>query len=102
MPPDLEQRRSGLDGVIVTLLVLAVLFYLGFAAIQGEHGLFRLFAIQAEEAALRAELDALRAERAALANKTTRLSLETLDLELLDEQARKVLALGREDEVLIR
>lgn len=102
MYPEIEPRRSGLDGVIVALLVIAILFYLGFAALQGERGLFRLFEVQAEETQLRAELEALRAESAALANKTRRLSLEELDLELLDEQARKVLALGRSDEILIR
>ena len=52
--------------------------------------------------ACRSELAALQAERAAIANKTERLSTEHLDLDLLDEQARKVLGLGRPDEIIIR
>jgi pyruvate dehydrogenase E1 component alpha subunit len=38
----------------------------------------------------------------AFANKTAQLSPQSLDLELLDEQARKVLGLARPDELLIR
>ena len=72
------------------------------AALQGEHGLFRLFQIEAQEKRLQAELAKLTAEREAIANKTHRLSSATLDLELLDEQARRVLGLGRPDEMLIR
>lgn len=101
MPPDPEQRRSGLNGLVVTLLVLLILSYMGFAGLRGERGYFRLLETQAEEAGLRDELAALRENRAALANKTDRLSTGTLDLELLDEQARKVLALGRNDELLL-
>jgi cell division protein FtsB len=37
-----------------------------------------------------------------IANKTLRLSAGSLDLDLLDEQARKVLGLGRPDELIIR
>ena len=47
-------------------------------------------------------LAALEAERDALANKTERLSRGEIDLDLLDEQARRVLGLGRPDEIIIR
>ena len=82
-------------------MVIALTSYLTFAALQGEHGLFSLFRVQAEEGELREELGALKAERATIQNKTTRLSTETLDLDLLDERARRVLALGRPDEIII-
>ena len=35
-------------------------------------------------------------------NLTRRLSSASLDLDLLDEQARRVLGLGRPDEIIIR
>ena len=57
---------------------------------------------EAQESRLRVELTELRAERETIANKTRRLSSATLDLDLLDEQARKVLGLGRPDELIIR
>ena len=76
--------------------------YLSFAALQGEHGLLSLFRIEAQETRLREELASLQTERARIANKTERLSTERLDLDLLDEQARRVLGLGRPDEIIIR
>jgi cell division protein FtsB len=101
MYPEPEARRHSLGGAVVAAGVIALMCYLTFAALQGEQGLFRLFQIEAEETRLRAELADLQAERAAMANKTERLS-GRLDLDLLDEQARKVLGLARPDELLIR
>jgi cell division protein FtsB len=99
---DPEPRRSGLGGAVFAIAVTGLICYLGFAALQGEHGLFSLLRVEAQESRLRSELAALQAERAAIANKTRRLSAENLDLEFLDEQARKVLGLGRADEIIIR
>ena len=84
------------------IIVIALMCYLTFAALQGEHGLFSLFQVEAQEGQLGPSSPALQAERAAIANKTRRLSTEQLDLDLLDEQARKVLGLGRPDEIIIR
>ncbi|HMQ94846.1 MAG TPA: septum formation initiator family protein [Amaricoccus sp.] len=92
-------RRFG--GALFATALIATMGYLSFAALQGEHGLFRLFQIEAQEAKLRSELAALKSERAAIENKTRRLSDRSLDLDLLDEQARKVLSLARTDEILI-
>lgn len=101
-PGDIDGRRGGWGNAVFGAVVLALMAYLTFAALQGEHGLFRLFQIEAQEKRLRLELDKLVAEREAIANKTHRLSSATLDLELLDEQARRTLGLGRPDEMLIR
>jgi cell division protein FtsB len=82
--------------------MIALMSYLTFSALQGEYGLFRLFQIEAQESRLGAELATVRTERSEAANKTRRLSAEHLDIDLLDEQARKVLGLGRPDEMIIR
>jgi cell division protein FtsB len=102
MYPELEPRRGSFGGAVYAIVVIALMCYLTFAALQGEHGLFRLFQIQAQETVLRGELAQLQATRATIANKTRRLSNDHLDLELLDEQARRVLALGHPDELMIR
>jgi cell division protein FtsB len=98
---DPEPRR-GTFGSVFAIVVVALMGYLSFAALQGEHGLLSLFRIEAQETRLREELAALQTERVRIANKTERLSIERLDLDLLDEQARKVLGLGRPDEIIIR
>ncbi len=102
MQQDIEARRGGLGGAVFSVVAIALMAYLTFAALQGEHGLFRLFQIEAQEMRLHAELTDLRAAREAVANKVLRLSSGTLDLDLLDEQARRTLGLGRPDEILIR
>lgn len=83
-----------------TALVLAL--YLTFAAVQGSFGLFNRVQVQAETAELRTRRDRLEVELTQLRNKTTRLSDDFLDLDLLDERARDVLGLGRPDDVIIR
>src|SRR6185312_10330326 len=74
MHPDIEPRRSGLGGAIFAIIVIALLCYLTFAALQGEHGLFSLFQVEAQENRLRTELTELRAQREDISNKTRRLS----------------------------
>lgn len=97
-----ESRRNGFGSAIFATLLIALVTYLTFAALQGEYGLLRLIQIEIQEARMRAELAELRTERAVIFNKTSRLSEVDLDLDLLDEQARKVLGLARGDEIIIR
>ena len=87
MHPESEQRRGSFAGVVFAVVVIALMCYLTFAALQGEHGLFRLFQVEAQESRLRAELAELQAARAAVANKARRLSSEHLDLELVPRAA---------------
>ena len=102
MYPDNEPRRGGFGETVFAGVAIALICYLAFAALQGEHGLFSLFAIEGDEARLQEELSGLQAERAILANKAERLSAGALDPDLLDEQARKVLGLARPDEIIVQ
>lgn len=97
-----RHKMSGLAMAGISLLVITMACYFAYAAVQGNFGLFRQMQVEAQEEILRQELAALRAERSHIENKTRRLSAEFLDLELLDEQARKVLGLARGDERIIR
>jgi cell division protein FtsB len=97
-----ELRPGGAAGIGLALVLIVAMGYATVAALHGEHGLFSLVRTEAKEGFLRQDLTALQAERAAIANKARRLSAEHLDLEVLDEQARKVLGLGRPDEIIIR
>ena len=73
-----------------------------FAAVQGDYGLFRRAEIIGEANDLRAQLIEVRADVARMENLTQRLSDDYLDLDLLDEQARRVLGMVRADEIVIR
>ncbi|MCP5085868.1 MAG: septum formation initiator family protein [Rhodobacteraceae bacterium] len=76
--------------------------YFTFAAVQGDFGHLRRVQIEADAAALNTQLAQLHADHAILKNKTRRLSDDYLDLDLLDERARKVLGMARGDEIIIR
>ena len=79
--------------------VIAVFVHSG---LQGSHGLAAYRQAGEEERRLQADLARISAERAVLENRVKRLSSRGLDLELLDERARSVLGLIREDELVIR
>ena len=76
--------------------------YFLFAAIQGDYGVFRRVEVEARIATLAAERDRLADEVAALRARTRALSADSLDLDLLDEQLRRVLGFVRADEVILR
>lgn len=90
-----------LMGVLFPCALLLIAAYFAFAAVQGNHGLFRQIQIEAERESLERELASLRAEVARMEVLTRRLSDDFLDLDLLDEQARDVLGRMRSDEIII-
>lgn len=83
-------------------IAFALSIYFTFAAVQGDFGLFRRAEIVAESQDLRMRLTDVRTDVARMENLTKRLSDDYLDLDLLDEQARKVLGLARSDEIVIQ
>ena len=92
---------AGLAGAAYLSVLIALGGYFGFAAVQGDHGLFTRIQADARAEELARERDALAAQLAHLRNQTTRLSDAFLDLDLLDERARKVLGYVRHDEIVI-
>jgi len=95
-------RKMGFGTAMFFAAVLALTGYFVFAAIQGDYGHLRRIQVEAEERRLTEQLSKLQETRASIENKTLRLSDEYLDLDLLDERARKVLGMARVDEVIIR
>ncbi len=101
---NLEQvsAKNGFFGLIMSAMIIAGVGLFGYAGLQGEYGMFRLFQVEAQEAHLRMTLEELQVQREELENRTERLSNDFLDLDLLDEQTRKVLGMARGDEIIIR
>ena len=98
-------QRSSLKQIAIAasyVLLTGVIAIFAHAGLQGDHGLAAYRGVQAEERRLSFELAELQAEREALANNVLRLSDRYLDLDLLDERARAVLGLVREDELVVR
>lgn len=93
--------RRGWSGLLVPMVLLFLGAQFTFAAVQGNHGLFRGIQVEAERAALAEELAELRAEVSEMEVLTQRLSDDFLDLDLLDEMARQVLGRMRPDEIVL-
>ena len=95
-------KTRGAIGYVTSVSVVALIAYFSYSTVQGPYGLLNLFKIEAKEARLQQELDDLTVLRVAAKNRAHRLSDEYLDLDLLDEQARKVLGLIRGDEIIVQ
>ena len=95
-------RGPSVGGAIAVLAAVAAGLTFTYAAVQGDHGLFRQVRVEARTQELREELAALRAEVARHENLTRRLSDDFLDVDLLDERVRAVLGYAGEGEVVLR
>jgi cell division protein FtsB len=83
------------------LLVLALVGYFSYFAVFGNHGLLRWSRLQAAVEAKQAELDKLSDERLALQRRVSLMRPESVDDDMLEEQARSRLGLTEADEVVI-
>jgi cell division protein FtsB len=87
---------------IVFYLVLGIASgYLVWGASNGEHGLKARVKYDAEAEALKIELAALRQERARWERRVASLGSESIDRDLLDEEAHAKLDRVSKDEVVI-
>ncbi len=76
-------------------------FYFIIASFNGEFGVSAKYQLLAKEKVLSKELILIVEETKTIKNKIRRLSDTSLDLELLDQQARKILGMIGEDELII-
>lgn len=87
---------------LALLTILAALSaYFLYAAVWGTDGLLALREREQRVAALEAELAIVQEERETLEQQNRGLSLESVDLDLLDERARAVLGYARPDELIL-
>ena len=77
------------------------LLYVGYQSVQGERGLLRWVERSAEVEKTRAEVAALADERRKLERRVSQLRTDNLDLDLLDQEARRLLNLGHPDEEVL-
>ncbi len=73
-----------------------------FSALNGQYGLFNKYKYQAQEIALRNNLNEKKLQTSQLEKKVHRLSEKFLDIDLLDEQSRKLLGLAKPNEIIIQ
>lgn len=96
-----EFQKRGSRKLVWALTVTFILSYLVGHALTGERGLFVLLKEQKRLEALSAELEKVSAERKALEHKSQMMRADSLDPDLLDEQARRRLGKAGKDEIVI-
>ena len=87
--------------ITLSAVCLILCFYFIIASFTGEFGVSSKYRLLAKEKALTKELMLINEKTKAVKNKIKRLSDTSLDLELLDQQARKILGLLGEDELIV-
>ena len=88
-------------GLGFALIVISLVAYFGYFAIYGKHGLVNWMQLQQQIDIKQADLDRVRDERLALEHRVKMLRPESVDPDLLEEQARARLGLSGPDEVVI-
>jgi cell division protein FtsB len=94
-------RHSILPRLILPAVAAVYLAYFGFWAFHGHYGVWAKARLEGEAQALQSELAGLVAERAALEHRVGLLRPESIDPDLLDEQARQALNLLRPNEIVL-
>lgn len=83
------------------LLVMALVVYFSYFAVYGTHGLLRWMDLQVQISAKQAEFDRVKAEHEVLEKRVRLMRPESVDPDMLEEQARARLGLTAPDEVVI-
>jgi cell division protein FtsB len=83
------------------MLLVLLAFYFGYHALHGERGLYALVKEQRQLAAVNEELKQTRAERERVELRVSHLRDNSLDLDLLDEQMRRMLGVMKPGEVIL-
>lgn len=96
-----NELRARAKQIVAPVIGVAAVIYFGHHTLQGEHGVLTLLHLSSQVEQANATLHTLETKRSQLANRVRLLHPDHLDLDMLDEQARRLLNLGRVDEVLI-
>ena len=83
-----------------SIFLSLVLFYFAFHLVTGERGLLAYVKLKGEIENKKHELSQIQEEKERLANKVVNIRDESLDLDLLEEVARKDLGYAKEDEII--
>lgn len=90
-----------LPGISAQLLLVCLVVYFAYHAVQGERGLNAWWRLTQKIALAQGTLDALNGERGALEARVALLRPDSLDPDMLEERARALLNFGRPDEITI-
>jgi cell division protein FtsB len=97
----LTELKRHVGDAVAPAIGFCVVAYFAYHSIQGDRGLVAWMRLNEHIEIARAEVAGLQAERVALERRVSLLRPDSLDRDLLDEQARIVLNFARPGEVVI-
>lgn len=87
--------------VLMPLLASLLVGYFAFYTFFGDRSLLRLMRLEAQIQSTQTKLDGVAAEHDALQSRVNRMKPDSLDPDLLDEQARRTLNYTQPGEIVI-
>lgn len=96
--PDHSKRAKQ---VLVPLIGAALVTYFVYHAIQGDRGLLAWWQLRQTMDAVELELASIQQDRVYLEHKTSLMRPENIDLDMLDEQTRRVLAFAQPGDYVV-
>jgi cell division protein FtsB len=97
----LREIRRRAHNVIGPFLGLTAVVYFGYHTVQGDRGLFAWWRVKQEVHQAEESLALVQGERDSLDHRVQQLRPDHLDPDMLEERARAMLNMGRDDEVII-
>ncbi|MFZ4124781.1 MAG: FtsB family cell division protein [Rickettsiales bacterium] len=83
------------------LLIVFAVFYLAYHVMHGERGLFALIRETHEHEVLQTQLHDTKMKRLAMEQRVSHFRDDALDLDLLDEQMRRMMGMMQPNEVMV-
>ena len=97
----LTELRVRAYRVLFPAFGVSAVLYFAYHGINGDRGLLAWRKLEKEVRSTQGELDRARGEREALERRVKLLHPESLDPDMLDESARRLLNYGRPEEIVI-
>ncbi len=99
--PQKNKKSDNLSIIGLNLIIYLLVIYFIYHSLNGERGIFAYQRLSKELQTKREILNKLSAEKAQLENKVKLISKDKVDLDMLDELARKKLGLAGKNDIMI-
>ena len=97
----MRTRQLKIRDILIPMACIGVMSYFAYHAVHGDHGLYASWTLKETQQRLESERDSLAEVREELEHKVALMRPESLDPDMLDEQARLRLNLAHPDGITV-
>ena len=97
----LNSNRPKIRSFLFTLTCVGLVSYFCYQMISGPRGIIAYFKINGQISSFQSELELVRAERISIEHNANLLKSDSLDLDLLEQQAKAILGYARPQEMVL-